>query len=95
MRQRDEFQGLRGIGDLSQVMVQTKKHLIYRSVFLLIKLALILPVATTSVERVFSAMKYVKSELRNKMCDEFLNDCMVAYIERDICATISNETIML
>ncbi|XP_021756932.1 zinc finger MYM-type protein 1-like [Chenopodium quinoa] len=79
VRQRDEFQG---------------KYVIYPSVNILIKLALLLPVATASVERAFSAMKYVKSELRNKMGDHFLNDCLVAYIERDICETISNETVM-
>jgi hypothetical protein len=50
--------------------------LIYR----LIELALILPVATTSVERAFSAMNIIKTELRNKTGDEWLNHRMVRYI---------------
>jgi hypothetical protein len=45
---------------------------------------LLLPVATTTVERAFSAMKVIKTELRNKMSDGWLNDLMVCYIERDI-----------
>jgi hypothetical protein len=47
-------------------------------------LALILPVATATVERAFSAMKIIKTELRNKMTDEWLNDLMLCYIEREI-----------
>lgn len=40
--------------------------------------------ATASVERAFSAMKIIKTELRNKMSDGWLNDLMVCYIEREI-----------
>ncbi|KAG5570293.1 hypothetical protein H5410_060059 [Solanum commersonii] len=40
-------------------------------------LTLILRVATVSVERAFSSMKYIKNELRNNIDDEFLNGCVV------------------
>ncbi|XP_058005418.1 uncharacterized protein LOC131181388 [Hevea brasiliensis] len=43
-------------------------------------------VATATVERAFSAMNIIKSSLRNRMGDELLNDCLVAYIERDLFA---------
>jgi len=49
-------------------------------VYKLLKLALLLPVATASVERVFSDMNVVKSNLRNKMSDQWLNDRLVTYI---------------
>jgi hypothetical protein len=42
-------------------MVDTRKHLCYPLVYRLLKLALTLPIATTTVERSFSAMKIVKS----------------------------------
>ena len=42
---------------------------------------LILPVATASVERVFSTMNYVKNKKSNKMGDEYLNNCLVTFIE--------------
>ncbi|XP_058767464.1 uncharacterized protein LOC131641141 [Vicia villosa] len=48
-------------------MVQAEKHLVFPLVYKLIELALILPVSTTSVERAFSAMKIIKSKLRNKI----------------------------
>jgi hypothetical protein len=41
-------------------------------------------VATATVERVFSAMKIIKTELRNKMTYGWLNNLMVCYIEREI-----------
>ena len=55
---------------LTQILVQTKKDIVYPLVYLFVKLALILPVATASVERVFSVMKIIKSLLRNCMGDE-------------------------
>jgi hypothetical protein len=38
-------------------------------VYQLLKLAMILPVATATVERSFSTMKIVKTRLRNQMSD--------------------------
>ena len=58
------------------------------------KLVLILPVATAMVERSFSAIKYIKNKLRNRMEDQWMNNCLVVYIERDIVCSINNETIM-
>ncbi|ESR50593.1 hypothetical protein CICLE_v10033413mg [Citrus x clementina] len=60
-----EFLGLNRICDLAQKMVETNKHKVFSSVYLLVTLALVLPVATTTVERVFSAMNYVKNRLRS------------------------------
>ncbi|KAG2640465.1 hypothetical protein PVAP13_2KG357696 [Panicum virgatum] len=54
--------------------VQTGTHKIYDMVYNLLKLVLLLPVATASVERVFSALTFVKTKLRNKMGDSLLDD---------------------
>ena len=59
--------GLDNIVDLSVKLVETKRHKVYDMVYELFKLVLLLPMATTSVERVFSAMVFVKTKLRNKM----------------------------
>ncbi|GAV87293.1 Dimer_Tnp_hAT domain-containing protein [Cephalotus follicularis] len=75
-------------------IVKLKKDVVYPLVYKLIKLALTSPVATVTVERVFSAMKIVKNRLRNRMGDDWLNDCLVTYIERDIFETTDNERIM-
>jgi len=39
-------------------------------------------------------MKYVKTRLINKMGDQWLNNCLVTYIERDVLKTISNDVIL-
>ena len=74
--------------------MSTRKHETYHLVYLLVKLALTLHVATTIVERSFSAMKYIKNELRNRMGDQWMNDCLVMYIEKKVACSIDNEIIM-
>jgi len=57
-------------------------------------LAMILIVATSTVERAFSTMKIVKTRLLNKMGDDWMNDCLVTYIERDVSDKIDDELII-
>ena len=74
--------------------MDTKKDIVYQLVYLLLKLVLILPVLTVTVERVFLAMKYVNNRLRNRMRDQRMNDCLVTYIENDVVASVDNEAII-
>ena len=78
-----ELSRLNGIVDLAKKMVESGRDKIYSLVYLLLTLALILPVAIATVERVFLAMNIVKNRLRNRMGDEWMNDSLVVYIERD------------
>jgi hypothetical protein len=65
-------------------MVQLERHIVFPLVYHIIELALLLPMATATVERAFSAMRIIRTELRNKITDGWLNDLMVRYIEREI-----------
>ena len=65
MCNNDLFLELQGISELAEKLVNTGKHETYPLVYLLVKLALTLPVATATVEKSFSVMKYIKNELRN------------------------------
>ena len=94
MRNNDLFLELQGVSELAERLVNTRKHETYPLVNLLVKLVLTLPVVTATVERSFSAMKYIKNELRNRMEDQWMNDCLVVYIEEDVACSIDNETIM-
>ena len=49
---------------------------------------------TGTVERTFSAMNVVKNRLRNRMGDQWMNDCLVSYIEKDIFTELDNEDII-
>ena len=94
MRSNEEFVGLKRLGDLAKKMVETKKDKVYPLVYLLITLALVLPVATATVERVFSGMNIVKNRLRNRMGDQLMNDNLIVYIEKDIFDSIDNEVVI-
>ncbi|CAN6562307.1 unnamed protein product [Malus baccata var. baccata] len=78
-----EFSSLRGISDLAQELVKTGRCESYMLVYKLLTLALVLAIATASVERAFSAMKIMKTPLRNKIGDQWLSDSMLVYIEKD------------
>jgi len=60
----------------------------------LIRLVLTLPVSTATTEQAFSAMKHVKTVLRNKMEKEFLADSMMIYIERELDEDIDSDSII-
>ena len=75
-------------------MVEMKKNVSYPLVYSLVTFALILLVATTTVERAVSAMNIIKNRLRNPIGDQCMNDCLVTYIEKDIFKTIKCEEIM-
>jgi len=74
-------------------MVEHERHIAFPLVYRLIELALLLPVATASVERAFSAMNIIKTDLRNRMADEWLNDLLLCYIEKEIFRSIDAKEI--
>ena len=94
MQSIEESSVFRGIGQLVEKMVEMKNNVSYPLVYLLVILALILLVATATVERAFSIMNIIKNRLRNQIGDQWMNDCLVTYIEKDIFKTIKCEKIM-
>ena len=94
MRKDENFNGLENLVDLLVKLVEIRRHLVYQFVYMLLKLVLLLPVATANVERAFSAMSLVKNKLRNKMGDGLLDDCLVTYIERDTFSKVDEDEIV-
>ncbi|KAK1432551.1 hypothetical protein QVD17_09448 [Tagetes erecta] len=94
VKEDTRFANLNGVSDLAKTMVETRKHIDYPLVYRLVKLSLVLPVATTSVERCFSSMKHVKTEFRNRMGDGYMNDSCICYIEREFLQQVSIEDVM-
>jgi len=70
---------------------QTKNYLLINRLLCLI---MTLPVSTATTERSFSAMKIIKSKLRNKMRLGFLANSMTVYSEKKISTCISFESII-
>jgi len=92
--QHSSFQVLSNIFELCQWLVSTRKSTIYQLVFRIIVLMLTLPVSTIATEQAFSAMNIIKTRLRNKIEDELLTDSLMVYIEREVVATISRDSII-
>lgn len=94
MKKDTRLANLIGVSELAKSMVDTRKHIDYPLVYRLIKLSLVLPVATATVERSFSSMKHLKTELHNRMSDGYLNNSCICYIEREFLQQVSVEDVM-
>ncbi|CAM8956601.1 unnamed protein product [Rhodiola kirilowii] len=88
------FANLTSISDVCRLLVEHGKSTFYPMIYRLICLILTLPVSTATTERAFSSMNIIKSTLRNKMNDEFLDDLMVLYVERTFANYISNDVVI-
>ena len=82
--QNFDLQKMSTISKLCQVLVKTRKLIIYPLVDRLICFALTLFFSTAIIERVFFVMKLIKTRLKNKMEDDFLASYMITYIKKDI-----------
>jgi hypothetical protein len=91
VRRDERFKILKNLYKLSVKLLDTEKNEQYYVIYRLLKLVLILPVATANVERVFSTMNFVKNKQRNKMGDENLNNCLVTFIEREFFSQVKNK----
>jgi len=94
VKRHASFSSCEDVQSLAMKMVQTEKHLVFPLVYKLIELALILPVSTASVERALSAMTIIKTKLRNKINNNWLNDLMICYTEREIFKSLDDVNII-
>ncbi|KAL0016445.1 hypothetical protein SO802_003514 [Lithocarpus litseifolius] len=89
-----DFQNMSTISELCRGLKISGKSKIYFLIDRLIRLVLTLLVSTATTKRVFSAMKLLKTRLRNRMKDELLADNMIVYIEKEIAGNFTAEMIM-
>ena len=73
---------MKTLNTLSIKLVEIRKHETHLNVYLLSKLALLLPV-TTSVENNLFRNKLYKSKMRNSMGKSLLNDSLVDFLDED------------
>ena len=66
----------------------------YKLVYRIVRLVLTLAVSTATTKRAFLTMKVVKTNLRNKMENDFLTESLMLYIEKDITSTFSLDSIV-
>ncbi|KAF0913585.1 hypothetical protein E2562_023299 [Oryza meyeriana var. granulata] len=94
VRSNARFRGMNALGDLSVRMVETGKNNVYPLVYLLLKLALILPGTPATVKAASSAMKFINSTITKEPCNQWISDCLLLYLERDIFGRITNDAVI-
>ena len=76
--------GIETIGDVLAALISTGLQETFPGICRILRLVLTLPVSTASTERSFSAMKIVKTRLRSSMCDAWMVDLLLLYIEKGL-----------
>ena len=66
----------------------------YPLFYRLLKLVIVLPIATATVERCFSAMKLVKTYLRSSLNDGSLSDDVICYVEKEEMKKVTNDQVV-
>ena len=94
VKRNKEFLGCTELSKVAEIMVKTNMNKSYPLVYRLVELTLIFLVATALVERVFSAMSLIKTDLHSKTGDEWLNDLIICYVEKEIFRSISDDKII-
>ncbi|CAN1144692.1 Zinc finger MYM-type protein 1 [Linum perenne] len=82
------------LAKLMEKLVRRRLDVQYIIICRLIRLVLTLPVSTATRERAFSAMKFVKTDIRNKMADDFLANSLMLFIERDYARKLDIDSII-
>ncbi|XP_044386084.1 zinc finger MYM-type protein 1-like isoform X2 [Triticum aestivum] len=94
VRTDNSFFNIATITELSKKMVQTGRHIVYPLFYRLLKLVIVLPIATATVERCFSAMKLVKTCLRSRLNDDSLSDDLICYVEKEEMKKVTNAQVV-
>ncbi|CAN1347624.1 hypothetical protein LINPERPRIM_LOCUS41173 [Linum perenne] len=82
------------LAKLLEKLVETGMDFLYKMINRLMRLVLTLPVSTATTERSFSAMKFVKTDIRNRMSDGFLEDCLTIFFERECVIDLDGDSII-
>ena len=90
-----DFQNMSTISELCKGLKISGKSKIYFSIDRLVCLVLTLPVSIATTKRAFSAIKLLKTRLRNRMEDELSTNNMIVYKEKEIAKNFTVEMIMV
>lgn len=94
VRNDARFSGMNVLADLSVLMVETGKNVAYPLVYLLVKLALILPGTPATVKAASAALKFIDETMREDPCNQWISDCLLMYLEPDIFESVANDAVI-
>lgn len=58
------------------------------------KLVLVLPVATTTIERIFLGTKIVKTTSQNRISDESMDNILICFVEKEEMMKVTNNIVI-
>jgi hypothetical protein len=90
----DDLKRIATLAELYQCLIDTGRYRVFHLIDRFLRLFLTLPVLTSSAERAFSALKIIKTRLRNKMEDGFLSNNMIVHIEGELLKDYNYEDII-
>ena len=97
-----DFKHTGGGGNLKPSIIDIKRYLaslsngqwsLLSQVCIVLKLILIMPASNATSERSFSALRRVKTYLRNTMSQQRLNNLLVLHVHKDIIDTVNLKSI--
>ncbi|CAM0873579.1 unnamed protein product [Alopecurus aequalis] len=94
VRSDTRFLGMDTLSSLSARMVETGKKDAYLLVYLLLKLALILPGTPATAKTASTAMKLIENAITREPCNQWISDCLLLFLEPDIFESITNDAVI-
>ncbi|CAN6325168.1 unnamed protein product [Urochloa humidicola] len=94
VRSDNRFHETNTLNDLSVKMAETGKNAVYPLVYLLLKLALILPRTPATTKTASSALKFIESTMTKDPCNQWISDCLLLFLERDIFESVTNDAVI-
>ena len=94
VRSDARFREMNAVSDLSVKMVETGKNTVYPLVYLLLKLALILPGTPATAKTASSALKFIDGTMMKELCNQWIGDCLLLFLERDIFERVTNDVVI-
>ncbi|OQU92558.1 hypothetical protein SORBI_3001G365332 [Sorghum bicolor] len=94
LRSDVRFREMSALSELSVKMVETGKATVYPLVYLLLKLALILPGTPATAKTASSAIKFIDSTMQEEPCNQWISDCLLLFLERDIFENVTNDAVI-
>jgi hypothetical protein len=88
------FREMNAVSDLSVKMVETGKNAMYPLVYLLLKVALVLPLTPATAKTASSALKFIESTMEKEPCNQWISDCLLLFLERDIFESVTNDAVI-
>jgi hypothetical protein len=90
----DKFFNLHRINELARIIVQSNKHRTHPQSFSITKVDTDFTYGYNFCGESIFRNKIYQRYLRNKMCNQLMNDCLITHVEKEIFEGVSDSAIL-